>query len=100
MGTLFDLTSLFAEWLAGQRYGAGVKILNKPVPPAFKESISYAEQNLYTRAVQLVGDKEPRQHEFTVQLRSFDAAKTGAKLGVASLVALCTSLLKKAPAVA
>ena len=34
-------------------------------------------------------------HEFTVQLRAFDAAKSGAKLGVASLVALCTSLLKR-----
>jgi ATP-dependent Lon protease len=30
-----------------------------------------------------------------VQLRAFDAAKTGAKLGVASLVALCTALLKR-----
>lgn len=75
--------------------GSGVKILNKPVPPAFKESISCAEQNLYARAMQLVGDKEPRQHEYSVQLRAFDAAKSGAKLGVAALIALCTALLKK-----
>ncbi len=75
--------------------GSGVKILNKPVPPAFKESMSYAEQNLYSRAMQIVGDKDPRQHEFTIQLRAFDASKSGAKLGVASLVSLSTSLLKK-----
>ena len=75
--------------------GSSVKILNKPVPPAFRESIGYAEQNLYARAVQLVGDKDPRHHEFTVQLRAFDASKSGAKLGMASLVAFCTSLLKK-----
>ena len=75
--------------------GTGVKVLNKPIPPAFRESIGFAEQNLYARAVQLVGDKEPRQHEFTVQLRAFDAARSGAKLGVASLIALCTSLLKR-----
>ncbi len=75
--------------------GTGVKILNKPVPPAFKESIGYAEQNLYARALQLVGDKEPRQHEFTTQLRAFDASKSGAKLGIAALVALSTALLKK-----
>lgn len=75
--------------------GTGVKVLNKPIPPAFRESIGFAEQNLYARSVQLVGDKDPRQHEFTVQLRAFDAAKSGAKLGVASLVALCTSLLKR-----
>jgi ATP-dependent Lon protease len=75
--------------------GSGVKILNKPVPPAFRESIGYAEQNLYVRSAQLVGDKDPRHHEFTVQLRAFDASKSGAKLGVGALIALCTSLLKK-----
>jgi ATP-dependent Lon protease len=75
--------------------GSGLKILNKPVPAAFKESMGYAEQNLYARAMHLVGDKDPRHHEFTAQLRAFDAAKSGAKLGVAALVALCTALLKK-----
>lgn len=75
--------------------GSGVKILNKPVPPAFRESVGYAEQNLYARALQLVGDKDPRQHEFTIQLRAFDVAKSGSKLGVATLLALCTALLKK-----
>ncbi len=75
--------------------GSGVKVLNKPIPQAFRESMGFAEQNLYARSVQLVGDKDPRQHEFTVQLRAFDAAKSGAKLGVASLIALCTSLLKR-----
>lgn len=75
--------------------GSGVKILNKPVPQAFRESVGYAEQNLYSRSIQLVGDKNPRDHDFTIQLRAFDAAKSGAKLGVASLTALCTALLKK-----
>ncbi len=75
--------------------GSGLKILNKPVPPAFRESMSFAEQNLYARSKQLVGDKDPRLHEFTVQLRAFDASKSGAKLGMAALIALCTSLLKK-----
>ena len=75
--------------------GSGVKILNKPVPPAFKESVSYAEQNLYARSPQLVGDKDPRHHEFTVQLRAFDSSKSGSKLGVATLISLCTALLKK-----
>ena len=75
--------------------GSGVRILNKPVPSAFRESVSYAEQNLYARASSLVGDKEPRQHEFSVQLRGFDAAKSGARLGVATLVALCSALLRK-----
>lgn len=75
--------------------GSGVKILNKPVPQPFRESVSYAEQNLYARASSLVGDKEPRHHEYSIQLRAFDPARSGAKLGVGTLVALATSLLKK-----
>ncbi|MBO2660812.1 peptidase [Shewanella algae] len=75
--------------------GSGVKVLNNPVPPAFRESVRYAEQNLYARAMQLVGDRDPRAHEFTIQLRAFDASKRGSKLGIASLVAMCSSLLKK-----
>jgi len=75
--------------------GSGVKILNKPVPQAFRESLGCAEQNIYARAMQLVGDRDPRHHEFTVQLRAFDASKSGAKIGVAALVALSTALLKK-----
>jgi ATP-dependent Lon protease len=75
--------------------GSGVRILNKPTPTAFQESLRYAEQNLYARAMQMVGDRDPRSHEFSVQLRSFDAAKAGAKLGVPALVALCSALLRK-----
>ncbi len=72
-----------------------MRVLNRPVPAAFQESIRCAEQNLYARAIQLVGDRDPRSHEFSVQLRGFDAAKSGAKTGVASLVALCSALLRK-----
>jgi ATP-dependent Lon protease len=35
------------------------------------------------------------QHGFSVQIRGFDAAKSGAKAGVASLVALSSALLRK-----
>lgn len=75
--------------------GSGLRVLNKPVPQAFQESIRCAEQNLYARAMSLVGDRDPRSHEFSVQLRGFDAAKSGAKTGVASLIALCGALLRK-----
>ena len=57
--------------------------------------MGFAEQNLYARAIQLVGDKDPRHHEFTVQLRAFDDSKSGAKLGIGAIIALCTALLKK-----
>jgi ATP-dependent Lon protease len=75
--------------------GAGVKILNKPAPQAFTESVRYSEQNLYARSKELVGDREPRSHEFSVQLRAFDASRSGSSLGVAVLLALCSALLQK-----
>ena len=75
--------------------GSGVHILNRPAPAAFAESVRYAEQNLYARSRELVGDRDPRGHEFSVQLRAFDATKSGAQIGVATLVALATSLLGK-----
>ena len=75
--------------------GSGVRILNAPVPPAFRESVRYAEQNLYTRAKELVGDRDPRAHEFSVQLRAMDNARDGAGVGLPVLMALCSGLLEK-----
>lgn len=75
--------------------GSGVRILNRPAPPAFAESVKYAEANLYSRASELVGDRNPREHEFSVQLRAYDASKGGQALGVAALLALCGGLINK-----
>ncbi len=75
--------------------GSGVKVINVPVPGPFRESIKFGEQNLLTRAKELVGDRDPRQHEFTVQLRAFDAAKSGSYLGLPALLAFCSALLGK-----
>ena len=46
-------------------------------------------------AARLVGDQDPRKHEFSVQLQAFDASKSGAKLGVATLLAFCSTMLSK-----
>lgn len=75
--------------------GSGVKIINVPVPGPFRESIKYGEQNLLTRSKDLVGDRDPRHHEFIVQLRAFDIAKSGAQLGLPALLAFCSVLLGK-----
>ena len=75
--------------------GSGVKILNKPAPPAFQESVRYAEQNLYSKSKELIGDRDPRLHEFSVQLRAFDASKSGSGMGMAVLIGLCSSILEK-----
>lgn len=75
--------------------GSGVKILNHPVPAAFRESVRYAEQNLYTRSRELVGDRDPRAHDYSVQLRAMDNDRTGTSLGLPVLMALCGSLVER-----
>lgn len=76
--------------------GGGVRILNRPAsPPAFAEGVHYAEQNLYAWSGELVGDWNPREHEFSIQLRAFDASKGTPSLGVAALLAMCSGLLGK-----
>ena len=75
--------------------GGGVKILNAPVALGFRESVRYGEQNLYTRAKELVGDRDPRAHEFSVQLRARDADTSGQGLGLGVLVALCGALIER-----
>ena len=80
---------------ANEGPGSGLKILNKPTPKPFQESVQYAQQNLYARSTQLVGDRDPRGHEFSLQLRAFDASKVGSKLGMPALIAMCSALLRK-----
>jgi ATP-dependent Lon protease len=75
--------------------GNGVRILNTPVPPPFRESVRYGEQNLYIRAKELVGDRDPRAHEFSIQLRAMDMDHSGQGLGLPVLVALCSGLIER-----
>jgi ATP-dependent Lon protease len=51
------------------------------------------EQNLYGRAKGLVGDRDPRGHEFSIQLRAMDNDRSGAGLGLPVMVAMVGGLL-------
>ncbi len=73
--------------------GSGVKILNQPTPPPFRESVRVGEQNLYTRSRELVGDRNPREDEYSIQMRPMDTDKTGEGLGVPVIIAFCGALL-------
>ena len=73
--------------------GSGIKILNQSPPGPFKESVRIAEQNMYAHARELVGERNPREHEFSIQLRAFDAARNGSDVGIPVLMGLCSALL-------
>ncbi len=75
--------------------GGGVRILNTPAPPGFKESVKVGEQNLYALAKKLVGDRDPRTHDFSVQMRAMDNDKSGGGLGLPLLIALAGGLLER-----
>lgn len=75
--------------------GSGVKILNRPAPPQFQESVRFAEQNLYSKAKELLGDRDPRSTEFSLQLRAFDASKSGNGMGIAVLMGMCSAILER-----
>ncbi len=75
--------------------GSGVRIINVPAPGPFRESVRCGEQNLLARAKELVGDREPREHEFNIQLLAFDTARSGSSLGLGVLLGMCSALLKK-----
>lgn len=75
--------------------GAGVRILNTPAPAGFKESVKVGEQNLYSLAKKLVGDRDPRTHEFSVQMRAMDNDKSGGGMGLPVLIALAGALLER-----
>ena len=75
--------------------GSGMHILNTPAPPGFKESVKVGEQNLYSLAKKLVGDRDPRTHEFSVQMRAMDNDKSGGGLGLPVLIALAGGLLQR-----
>jgi ATP-dependent Lon protease len=75
--------------------GTGVKILNKPTPAPFKECVSFAESNLLAKSNQILGDINLKEHEFSIQLRSFDVSSSGSHIGVGVLIGICSSVLKK-----
>lgn len=75
--------------------GSAVRILNTPTPAQFRESVKVAQQNLYAQAPRLVGDRDPKTHEFSIQMRAMDNDKSGAGLGLPVLIALAGALLGK-----
>ncbi len=75
--------------------GNGAKILNQPVPAPFRESVKMGEQNLYINAKTLVGDREPRAFEYSIQLRAMDNDRSGSGLGLPVLLALAGALLQR-----
>ena len=75
--------------------GSGMHIANMVAPAPMKESVRTAHKNLQARKKDLLGDHDPDQFDLNVQVRAMDAARSGAHLGVPSLLAFCSAVLSK-----
>lgn len=75
--------------------GSGHRLANVGAPAPLRESVTAAYQNLVSRARELVGDRDPRQRELTIQVRAMDASKSGAGMGLPLLLAFCGAILGK-----
>jgi len=59
-----------ARWRRAEAYGKSRERRPHPQPasaPAFTESVKYAEANLDACSGELIGDRNPREHEFSVR---------------------------------
>ncbi len=88
-------TGLYRIEAVVEETAGGAKILNHPVPPAFRESVRVAEQNLYASGSALVGDRDPRSHRYAIQMQPRDSERSGAGLGLPVLAALVGGLLER-----
>jgi len=75
--------------------GSGHRLANVGAPPSLRESLTAAYQNLISRSKELVGDRDPRQRELTIQVRAMDASRSGAAMGLPLLLACCSAILGK-----
>ena len=71
------------------------KLLNLGAPADLRESFRLAEGNLLARSRELLGDRDPREHDLTVQVRALDAAKAGSGLSLPITLAMASAVLQR-----
>jgi ATP-dependent Lon protease len=62
---------------------------------ALREGLEVAKAYLQANAAKLVGDRDPKGKEWIAEVHPFVTGATDASFGLAMLLALCSSLLKK-----
>jgi ATP-dependent Lon protease len=75
--------------------GSSIRLINVKAPAGLRESLRAAEQVLYTQARRLVGDHDPADAEYSVQVRSMTPVGAGASLSVSILLALASATLNR-----
>lgn len=75
--------------------GHGIRLLNESPSAALRASVKTAKDYLYLHAADLLGTRNPKDHELIVEVHPLNGSKVGGSSGVGLLLAFCSSLLKK-----
>jgi MarR family transcriptional regulator, organic hydroperoxide resistance regulator len=75
--------------------GHGIRLVNESPSAALRSGVKAAKDYLYLHASDLVGARNPKNHELAVEVHTLNGGKADGAYGVGLLVACCSALLKK-----
>jgi DNA-binding MarR family transcriptional regulator len=88
-------TTTVARIEVAESRGHGVRLVNEPPTAALRTGVKTARDYLYLHARELVGARDPKNHELVVEVHALNGGKAGGSFSVGLLLAFCSSLLKK-----
>lgn len=88
-------TTAVARIEVAQARGHGVRLLNESPSGALRAGVKAAKKYLHTHAADLVGTRNPRGRELTIQVHPLNGRKVAGSFSLGLLLALCSSLLNK-----
>jgi DNA-binding MarR family transcriptional regulator len=75
--------------------GQGIRLVNESPSAALRSGVKAAKDYLYLHATDLVGARNPKNHELAVEVHTLNGGKADGAYGVGLLLACCSALLKK-----
>jgi MarR family transcriptional regulator, organic hydroperoxide resistance regulator len=75
--------------------GQGIRLVAESPTAALRAGVKATRDYLYAHAADLVGARNPKSHEFVVEVRPLDGNKADGPYSAGLLLACCSALLKK-----
>lgn len=75
--------------------GHGVRLVNESASSALRAAVRVSRDYLYRHAADLVGTRNPENHELSVKVDLLNGGMVDGSFGVGLLLAFCSSLLRK-----
>jgi DNA-binding MarR family transcriptional regulator len=94
-GTTPAGTTAVARVEVAQARGHGIRLLNESPSAALRAGVKAAKGYLHMHAADLVGTRNPRGRELTIQVHPLNGRKVAGSFGLGLLLALCSSVLNK-----